>query len=120
MESCRQGHRATMNSLGMATQGLANYLKKSFSEPIRVVISHDSRHHSREFAVQTAEILSANGTIRAHIKPTESGRDGSLTQAIMETASGNNWKLHELHTEEGRLDEYFRLITRPDTENAAK
>jgi len=62
------------------------------------------------------EILSENGVIRAHIKPTESGRDGGLTQAIMEAASGNGWKLHELHTEEGRLDEVFRQITRPDTE----
>ncbi len=54
-------NRVNRYTLGMATQGLANYLKSSFSEPIRVVISHDSRHHSREFAVQTAEILSANG-----------------------------------------------------------
>ena len=54
-------NRVNRYTLGMATQGLANYLKRSFSEPIRVVISHDSRHHSREFAVQTAEILSANG-----------------------------------------------------------
>ena len=54
-------NRVNRYTLGMATQGLANYLKGSFSEPIRVVISHDSRHHSREFAVQTAEIFSANG-----------------------------------------------------------
>lgn len=54
-------NRVNRYSLGMATQGLANYLKRSFSEPIRLVISHDSRHHSRQFAVQTAEILSANG-----------------------------------------------------------
>ena len=54
-------NRVNRYTLGMATQGLANYLKRSFSEPIRVAISHDSRHHSREFAVQTAEILSANG-----------------------------------------------------------
>src|SRR5205085_6936595 len=46
----------------MATQGLANYLKKSFpADPISVAIAHDSRNNSRLFAEITANIFSANG-----------------------------------------------------------
>ena len=54
-------NRVNKYTFGMATQGLANYLKKTVEGPPRVVISHDSRHNSRLFAEQTAEILSANG-----------------------------------------------------------
>ena len=59
-------HRVNKYTFGMATQGLANYLKKIIAEPPRVVISHDSRNNSRLFAEQTAEILAANG-IRAFL-----------------------------------------------------
>lgn len=59
-------NRVNKYTFGMATQGLANYLKKTIAEPPRVVISHDSRNNSRLFAEQTAEILAANG-IRAFL-----------------------------------------------------
>jgi len=49
-------------TVGIATQGLANYLKKSFpNKEIKVVIGHDSRNNSRKFAEVTADIFSANG-----------------------------------------------------------
>lgn len=49
-------------TVGIATQGLANYLKKSFEgKEIKVVIGHDSRNNSRKFAEVTADIFSANG-----------------------------------------------------------
>lgn len=49
-------------TIGIATQGLANYLKKSFSgKDIKVAIAHDSRNNSRKFAEVTADIFSANG-----------------------------------------------------------
>lgn len=49
-------------TVGIATQGLANYLKKSFSgKEIKVAIAHDSRNNSRKFAEVTADIFSANG-----------------------------------------------------------
>lgn len=55
-------NRMNKYTVGGATQGLANYLLKSFkNEAIKVAISHDSRLHSREFAEITANILSANG-----------------------------------------------------------
>ena len=50
-------------TVGMATQGLANYLKDCFkSEPqISVVVGHDVRNNSRRFAELAADIFSANG-----------------------------------------------------------
>jgi len=54
-------NRVNKYTLGLATQGLAQYLLDSIDEPIRVAISHDSRLKSREFALQTAEIFTANG-----------------------------------------------------------
>lgn len=49
-------------TIGMATQGLSNYLKKSFpGEQIKVAIAHDSRNKSDYFAKVTAEVFSANG-----------------------------------------------------------
>jgi phosphoglucomutase len=56
-------------TVGVATQGLANYLLKSFAgESIRVAIAFDSRHMSKEFAQVTASVFSANG-IEVHIFP---------------------------------------------------
>lgn len=54
-------NRMNRYTVGTATQGLANYLKKVWKdEPISVVISYDSRLNSREFAHVAAEVLSAN------------------------------------------------------------
>ncbi len=50
------------NTVGMATQGLANYISKHVGiKDASVVISYDCRNNSAEFARVTAEILSANG-----------------------------------------------------------
>jgi phosphoglucomutase len=56
-------NRMNKYTVGMATQGLANYLKKSFSSelPVRVAIAHDSRNNSSYFAQISAEVLAANG-----------------------------------------------------------
>lgn len=55
-------NRMNIYTLGMATQGLSNYLKKQFGEkPIKVAIAYDCRNNSRYFAEKTAEIFSANG-----------------------------------------------------------
>ncbi|GIV35651.1 MAG: phosphoglucomutase [Cyclobacteriaceae bacterium] len=49
-------------TVGMATQGLSNYLKKTFAgKKITVAIAHDSRNKSRYFAEVTAAVFSANG-----------------------------------------------------------
>ncbi len=54
-------NRMNKYTVGAATQGLANYLLKCFKNTtLKVVISYDSRLHSREFAQFSAEVLSAN------------------------------------------------------------
>lgn len=55
-------NRMNKYTVGMATQGFANYLKKVYgSEEISVVIGHDSRNNSRFFAETTANVFAANG-----------------------------------------------------------
>ena len=57
-------NRMNIYTVGMATQGLANYLKKEFpGRKIKVAIGHDSRNNSRKFAEHTARIFAANGFI---------------------------------------------------------
>lgn len=52
-------NRMNKYTVGMATQGYANYLKKSFPE-VKVAIAHDVRNNSRQFAEIAAEIFAAN------------------------------------------------------------
>lgn len=56
-------NRMNVYTVGMATQGFANYLKISFKdkEQISVVVCHDCRNNSRLFAETVANIFSANG-----------------------------------------------------------
>ena len=56
-------NRMNIYTVGMATQGFANYLKKNFAdrEQISVVVCHDCRNNSRLFAETVADIFSANG-----------------------------------------------------------
>ena len=54
-------NRMNKYTVGMATQGYANYLKKCFNDEIRVAIAHDCRNNSRNFAEITANVFAANG-----------------------------------------------------------
>ncbi len=55
-------NRMNAYTVGAATQGLAEYLKKNFAgEPIRVAVAHDSRNNSRKFAERVADIFASNG-----------------------------------------------------------
>ena len=56
-------NRMNIYTVGMATQGFANYLKLNFKnkEQISVVVCHDCRNNSRLFAETVANIFSANG-----------------------------------------------------------
>lgn len=56
-------NRMNIYTVGMATQGLANYLHKAFADKknISVVVGHDCRNNSRLFAETVANIFSANG-----------------------------------------------------------
>ena len=55
-------NRINKYTIGMATQGFANYLNKTYpNEKISVVVGHDSRNNARFFAETTAQVFAANG-----------------------------------------------------------
>ena len=56
-------NRMNIYTVGAATQGLSNYLKKAFADlpQIKVAIGHDCRHNRRKFAEVAADVFSANG-----------------------------------------------------------
>ena len=89
-------NRMNKYTVGMATQGLANYIKAHVEGVASVCISHDSRNNSRLFAEISAEVLSNNG-IKVYLfdglRPTPelsySIRLKKATAGIMVTASHN-------------------------------
>lgn len=96
-------NRMNKYTVGMATQGLANYIlkrcagrKEEEKEDLSVCISYDSRNHSKEFAKITAEVFSANGIdvfIFDNIRPTPelsyAIRLKKAVAGVMVTASHN-------------------------------
>ncbi len=89
-------NRMNKYTVGMATQGLANYMKANVKGPLSVCVSFDSRNHSREFAGITADVLSANGIkvylfTELHPVPlmSYSVRHQKATAGVMITASHN-------------------------------
>jgi len=56
-----------------------------------------------------------NFRMAVRVTPRENAGEGDLARQVAEVAARESWKIEELHTEEGRLDEVFRRITLPDT-----
>lgn len=68
-------------------------------------------------AARKAAILKEEPTaVTARLFPQPNCRNGELAVSISEAVAREGWKIEELHTEEGRLDEVFRTITLPDTQ----
>jgi ABC-2 type transport system ATP-binding protein len=65
-------------------------------------------------------VQSDGAAVVARIQPRERSLGGELARAIGDAAGQSGWKVEELHTEEGRLDEVFRSITLPDTVKRAE
>lgn len=89
-------NRMNQYTVGKATQGLANYIKKQGTQEKGVAISYDSRHMSKEFSQQTALILNANGIktyLFENLRPVPelsfAVRNLGCTAGIMITASHN-------------------------------
>ena len=91
-------NRMNKYTVGMATQGLANYMLGRFhgAKDLSICVSFDSRNHSREFAQITADVMSANGIhvyLFDDIRPTPelsySIRHKGATAGVMITASHN-------------------------------
>jgi len=59
-------NRMNRYTVGMATQGYANYLRQVFGNKLSVAIAHDSRNNSRFFAETAAAVFAANG-IRVYL-----------------------------------------------------
>ena len=53
-------NRMNKYTIGMATQGYANYLKQCFDSPVKVAIAYDCRNNSKAFAEITANVFGAN------------------------------------------------------------
>lgn len=66
--------------------------------------------------VKAAEVLSETPLV---ISLQPSAPDGALGAEIFALAAREGWKIADLHAEEGRLDDVFRSITRPDTKTEA-
>lgn len=90
-------NRMNVYTVGMATQGLANYLKTQFpKEQIKVAISYDNRNNNTTFANAVADIFSANGFtvyMFSDIRPTPelsfAIRELKCQSGVMITASHN-------------------------------
>ena len=63
-------NRMNIYTVGAATQGLSNYLKKEFADldQIKVVIGHDCRNNSRKFSLQTASRCICSKTFARPLK----------------------------------------------------
>ena len=59
-------NRMNKYTVGMATQGFANYLNKSFDNKVSVAIAYDCRNNSKNFAEIAANVFAANG-IKVHL-----------------------------------------------------
>ncbi len=89
-------HRVNIYTIRMATQGLAHYIKNQPLQDPSVFIGYDVRHHSREFAVETAKVFAGNGIrvlLSSEICPTPlvsfACRYYKCSAAVMITASHN-------------------------------
>ncbi|MGH8245789.1 MAG: ABC transporter ATP-binding protein [Gammaproteobacteria bacterium] len=63
-----------------------------------------------------ASIVKEEGAVVwARVYPEAHSQNGTLARHVADAAQKENWKVEELHTEEGRLDEVFRYITWSET-----
>jgi phosphoglucomutase/phosphomannomutase len=89
--------RINIYTVRLATQGLANYMhKEAGSSQLSALIGFDSRHHSEEFAQETARVLAGNGIhayLLSELRPTPyisfACRLKKANAAVMITASHN-------------------------------
>jgi ABC-2 type transport system ATP-binding protein len=66
-------------------------------------------------AKKTVVLREEPGVVSMRSYPQANAANGDLARGVYEIAAKAGWKIDELHTEEGRLDEVFRGITLPDT-----
>ena len=117
-------NRMNKYTVGKATQGLANYILEQGTQDKGVAISYDSRRMSKEFAMQTALILCANG-IKAYLfenlRPVPelsfAVRELKCTAGVMITASHNPPKYNGYKV---YWDDGAQIVSPRDTEIISK
>ena len=108
-------NRVNIYTIGMATQGLANYILKAGQDRAKrgVAIAYDSRRMSPEFALQSALVLCANGIktyLYGELQPTPilsyTVRQLGATAGIVITASHNppQYNGYKVYWEDGAQD----------------
>jgi phosphoglucomutase len=126
-------NRMNKYTVGMSTQGLCNYLLKTFkNQEISIAIAHDCRNNSRFFAETTAAVCSANGIkvfLFDALRPTPelsfAIRESGCKSGIVITASHNpkEYNGYKVYWEDGaqiinphdkNIIEEVRAITNPD------
>ncbi len=125
--------RMNVYTVGMATQGLANYILQQFPDSTsRVAIAYDSRNNSKLFAQTAADVLSANGIevfLFSELRPTPllsfAVRHLNCQSGIVVTASHNpkEYNGYKVYWEDGAqvlpphdkgIITEVRKITQPD------
>jgi gliding motility-associated transport system ATP-binding protein len=71
-------------------------------------------------ARRTAVVSEEGAGVLVRVYPKPNGTNGELARSVFEAIARQGWKIEELHTEEGRLDEVFRNITLPETQEAKR
>ena len=66
-------------------------------------------------AKRAAIVKEEAGCVWARAYPNDRSVNGALARGVAEAAAREGWRIDELHTEEGRLDEVFRSITWSET-----
>jgi ABC-2 type transport system ATP-binding protein len=64
---------------------------------------------------KSALVSETDGVVSVRVFPQPKNSDGELARSLFELLAKENCKVEQLNTEEGRLDEVFRGITKPDT-----
>ncbi|MHB8521439.1 MAG: ABC transporter ATP-binding protein [Limisphaerales bacterium] len=67
------------------------------------------------FVRKTSIVNEEGAGVLARVYPKANAANGELARGIFEAVARDGWRIEELHTEEGRLDEVFRSITLPET-----
>jgi len=87
----------------------------SVANAILIVTNAEKLRGEYRDARKAAIVKEDPSSVWARVYPQTSSKNGELARSVGEISVKEGWKIEELHTEEGRLDEVFRTITLPDT-----
>lgn len=77
-------------------------------------------HKLKQLPIAENATVVTESPLVIRIHPAKNASPGELPGCVYALSAKEGWKVEELHTEEGKLDEVFRTITKPDTVEVAK